>query len=41
MGLGGESDEDTDERLEAHGEISDQEVIDGMCAVMNQTPSTT
>ena len=36
MGLGGESDEDTDERLESHGEISDQDVIDGMCAVMNQ-----
>ena len=36
MGLGGESDADTDERLEAHGEISDQDVIDGMCAVMNQ-----
>ena len=35
-GLGGESDEDTDERLEAHGEISDQDVIDGMSAVMNQ-----
>lgn len=36
MGLGGESDEDTDKRLAAHGEISDQEVIDGLCAVLNQ-----
>jgi pyruvate-ferredoxin/flavodoxin oxidoreductase len=36
MGLGGESDEDTDERLEAHGKITDQQVIDGMCEVMNQ-----
>jgi pyruvate-ferredoxin/flavodoxin oxidoreductase len=36
MGLGGESPEDTDQRIEAHGEISDQEVIDGLCAVMNQ-----
>ncbi len=36
MGLGGESEQDTDLRLEAHGEISDQAVIDGMCAVLNQ-----
>ena len=35
-GLGGESNEDTEERLEAHGEISDQDVIEGMSAVMNQ-----
>ena len=36
MSLGGESEEDTDQRLEAHGPISDDEVIDGICAVMNQ-----
>ncbi len=36
MGLGGESDEDTDARLEEHGEISDQEAIDALVAVMNQ-----
>ncbi len=34
MGLGGESDEDTKKRIADHGEISDQEIIDGLCAVM-------
>jgi len=36
MGLGGENPEDTNHRINAHGEISDQDVIDGLCAVMNQ-----
>ena len=36
MGLGGEDDADTDVRLGAHGPLSDQEVIDGLCAVLNQ-----
>lgn len=36
MGLGGESDSDTDLRLAAHGPISDAEIIDVLCAVMNQ-----
>ena len=36
MSLGGESDADTDARLEAYGPISDDEVIDGLVAVMNQ-----
>ncbi len=35
MGLGGESETDTDARLEAHGEISDDEVVNGLCEVMN------
>ena len=34
MGLGGESDEDTKKRIADHGEITDQEIIDGLCAVM-------
>jgi pyruvate-ferredoxin/flavodoxin oxidoreductase len=36
MGLGGESEADTDVRLEAHGEIADSEVIEALCAVMRQ-----
>ena len=36
MGLGGESDSDTDLRLAAYGPISDAEIIDVLCAVMNQ-----
>ena len=36
MGLGGEDQADTDARLEAHGPISDQEIVDAMCAVMRQ-----
>jgi pyruvate-ferredoxin/flavodoxin oxidoreductase len=36
MGLGGEDDADTAARLEEHGPISDQEIIDAMCAVMRQ-----
>lgn len=36
MGLGGESDEDTTARIEANGEISDRDVIDGLAAVLNQ-----
>ncbi len=35
MNLGGESEEDTDSRLAAHGEISDFEIVDGLCEVMN------
>ena len=34
MGLGGESDEDTKQRIADHGEITDQAIIDGLCAVM-------
>ncbi|MCB1225508.1 MAG: hypothetical protein KDK99_06835, partial [Verrucomicrobiales bacterium] len=36
MGLGGEDDADTTARINAHGEISDAEIIGGLCAVMNQ-----
>ncbi|MBP7948558.1 MAG: 2-oxoacid:acceptor oxidoreductase family protein [Verrucomicrobiales bacterium] len=36
MGLGGEDDADTTRRLEAHGPISDELIIGGLCAVMNQ-----
>ena len=36
MSLGGEDEADTDARLADHGEISDQDVIDGIAAVMNQ-----
>jgi pyruvate-ferredoxin/flavodoxin oxidoreductase len=36
MGLGGETDEDTQTRLEAHGELSDEEVIGGLVAVLRQ-----
>ncbi len=36
MGLGGETEEDTDARLATHGDISDQEVLDGLGAVLNQ-----
>jgi len=36
MGLGGESDEDTQARLAAHGEISDQQIIDAIVAVLRQ-----
>ncbi|MBK8597245.1 MAG: 2-oxoacid:acceptor oxidoreductase family protein [Holophagales bacterium] len=36
MGLGGESDEDTDERLAAHGAISDAQVVDALRAVLAQ-----
>ena len=34
MGLGGESDDDTKQRIAEHGEISDQEIIEALCAVM-------
>jgi pyruvate-ferredoxin/flavodoxin oxidoreductase len=37
MGLGGETDEDTQERLEAHGKISDAEVIDAVVATLRET----
>ena len=36
MGLGGENDADTDHRLSQHGEISDQEIVDALVAVMRQ-----
>ncbi len=36
MGLGGEDEADTTRRIENHGEISDDEIIGGFCAVMNQ-----
>ncbi|MDE0593667.1 MAG: 2-oxoacid:acceptor oxidoreductase family protein [Roseibacillus sp.] len=35
MGLGGENETDTDLRIAAHGKISDGEVIDGLCEVLN------
>jgi hypothetical protein len=34
MGLDGENDEDTAERLVKHGEITDQEIVDALCAVL-------
>jgi pyruvate-ferredoxin/flavodoxin oxidoreductase len=36
MGLGGDSDADTDARLAAHGEISDEEIIDALATVLEQ-----
>ena len=36
MGLGGENDDDTAKRLAKHGEISDQEIVDALCAVLRQ-----
>ena len=36
MGLGGEDDADTTVRIAAHGEISDDEILGGLCAVLNQ-----
>ena len=36
MGLGGENDADTESRLENHGELLDQAVIDALVAVMRQ-----
>ena len=36
MGLGGENDDDTAKRLAKRGEISDQETIDALCAVLRQ-----
>ncbi|MEZ5302840.1 MAG: 2-oxoacid:acceptor oxidoreductase family protein [Verrucomicrobiales bacterium] len=36
LGIGGENEEDTDARLAAHGEITDEELIGGLCAVLNQ-----
>jgi pyruvate-ferredoxin/flavodoxin oxidoreductase len=36
MGLGGEDDRDTVERIEAHGQVSDQEIIGALVAVMRQ-----
>jgi pyruvate-ferredoxin/flavodoxin oxidoreductase len=36
MGLGGEDDADTTARLDAHGAISDQEIVDALCTVMRQ-----
>ncbi len=36
MGLGGDSDQDTDTRLAARGEITDQEAVNAICAVIKQ-----
>ena len=36
MGLGGENDADTEARLEGRGDVTDQEVIDALVAVMRQ-----
>ncbi len=36
FGLGGEDEEDTAKRIEAHGPISDQEIIESLCAVLRQ-----
>lgn len=36
MGLGGEDDEDTAKRIEAHGPISDQDIVSALVAVMRQ-----
>ncbi|MCS1408189.1 MAG: Pyruvate synthase [Verrucomicrobia subdivision 3 bacterium] len=34
MGFGGENDEDTKKRIAEHGEITDQELLNALCAVM-------
>jgi pyruvate-ferredoxin/flavodoxin oxidoreductase len=36
MGLGGETPDDTSSRIEAHGDITDEEIIDALVAVMRQ-----
>ena len=36
MGLGGDTDEDTTARLEAHGPISNEDMIDALTAIMRQ-----
>jgi len=36
MGLGGENEEDTTRRIEGYGDISDEELVQGMVAVMRQ-----
>ena len=36
MGLGGDTDEDTTKRLEAHGPISNEDVVEAITAVMRQ-----
>ena len=36
MGLGGDSEADTDARLAAHGEISDAQIVDALVAVLRQ-----
>jgi pyruvate-ferredoxin/flavodoxin oxidoreductase len=36
MGLGGENDADTDKRIADYGDVSDEEMISGLCAVMRQ-----
>ena len=36
MGLGGDTDADTTARLEAHGPISDEEIVDAMATVLEQ-----
>ena len=36
MGLGGDSDKDTDARLEAHGPLSDETIIDALATVLEQ-----
>ncbi len=37
MGLGGETDEDTTDRLASHGDISNAQIVEAMVAVMRQT----
>lgn len=36
MGLGGENDQDTDRRLEQHGPISDEQIIEALVSVIRQ-----
>ncbi len=36
MGLGGENDEDFNNRLQQHGEISDEELIDALATILSQ-----
>jgi len=36
LGLGGENEEDTTGRIEAHGTITDEELVGAICAVMRQ-----
>ncbi len=36
MGLGGDSEEDTDERMKERGEISDAEAIEAICLILER-----
>ncbi len=36
LGLGGENEEDSQHRLKAHGAISDEQIVESLCAVLRQ-----